>query len=146
MTREKKYPNTDTFFLYNANPKNRITGDCVTRAMCTAMDVPYNELVMDIAKFNCETGYVAYYHEEKFLASKGWVKHNQPRHGDNTKYTGKQFCAMLNKWGKARNFGNVIAMIGSRHIVCIKPVLGKYKIHDTWDSSEGCIGRWWTKE
>lgn len=29
MTRQEKYPNTDTFTYYNANPKNRITGDCM---------------------------------------------------------------------------------------------------------------------
>ena len=147
MTRQTKYPNTDTFLFFNANPKNRITGDCVTRAMSLAMEIPYNDLVMDIARFNIETGYVAYYHQEKYLDSKGWVKHNQPKHEDGTKFTGKEFCAYLNELSKRKKIGNVIAMIGCHHIVCIKPsVNGKYKVHDIWDSSVHCIGRWWTKE
>lgn len=39
MKRQEKYPETRTFHFHNANPKNRITGDCVTRALCTALEI-----------------------------------------------------------------------------------------------------------
>lgn len=49
MTRQEKYPDTDVFHYYNANPKNRITGDCLYRAIATACEKPYNEVVQDFA-------------------------------------------------------------------------------------------------
>ena len=57
MRREDKYPDTSTFKYYNANPKNRITTDCVVRAICTALMIPYNQVVMEMAKLQCDTGY-----------------------------------------------------------------------------------------
>ena len=142
MTREKKYPNTDTFFYYNANPKNRITGDCVARAITTASGQDYNALIMDMALYQCVTGYDATYGTGRYLDQKGWEKHPQPRKSDGTKYTGKEFCEMLNR--NNADFGNIVANIGGNHMVCIKKVLGKYKVHDIWNSTEGYIGNWWT--
>lgn len=140
-TREQKYPNTETFTYYNANPKNRITGDCVTRALCTALQIPYNQCVMEQAEIQCKTGYdnataqgIDYY-----LRTKGWVKQPQPRKGDNTKYTGKEFCEMLQKY---RKNVNIVANIGGHHTVAII----KGKVHDTWNSTNGCIGNYWVKK
>ena len=36
MRRQDKYPDTEVFHYFNANPKNRITTDCVVRAICLA--------------------------------------------------------------------------------------------------------------
>ena len=143
MTREQKHPNTETFFYYNANPKNRITGDCVARAISTASGEDYNEVVMDLARFHCRTGYDPTEREGKYLEEKGWITHKQPRKADGTKYTGREFCEFLNRTGK--DWGNIIAHIGGLHLVCIKRVLGKYKVHDIWNSTYKCIGNWWTK-
>lgn len=137
MKRQEKYPDTPTFHYHNANPHNRITTDCVIRAISTATEIPYNQVVMELAELQCETGYddgdMKLY--EKYLKSKGWVKHQQPRKGDNTKYTGKEFCE------RARTYENYIANIGGHHIVAI--VGGK--VWDTWNSTGGCIGNYWTK-
>ena len=35
--------------------------------------------------------------QEKYLDQLGWTKHKQPRKDDNTKYTGKEFCQILNR-------------------------------------------------
>lgn len=32
-SRQKKYPNTDTFEYYNANQKGKLTTDCMARAI-----------------------------------------------------------------------------------------------------------------
>lgn len=147
MKRQDKYPETKTFHFFNANPKNRITGDCVTRALCTALNIPYNVCVMEQAETQCKTGYdnataqgIHYY-----LKDKGWVKHPQPRKPDGTKYTGVEWCEKLNKdkWFKGKS---IVANIGGHHTVCIKEVNGKFKVHDHWDSTDGCIGNYWTKE
>lgn len=150
MTRQEKYPETSTFHYYNANPYNRFTTDCVIRAICTALEMPYNIVLMEMAQLQCETGYDSRENKliDLYLKSKGWVKHKQPRKADNTKYTGVEFCKAISKdifsLGKS-----IVANIGGGHIVCIKPIGGSvrnnHKVHDTWDSTDGCIGIYWTK-
>lgn len=138
-TRTEKYPETSTFHYYNANPKNRITGDCCFRAMCTGLNQDYNQTVMEMAELMCKTGYALNDSkgEAKYLAEKGWVKHPQPRKADGTKYTGKEFCKLLAKKNK-----RYIAHIGGHHIVAIV----NCKVYDIWDSTDGCIGNYWTKD
>ena len=46
--RIEKYPETKTFHYYNANPKGKLTCDCVVRAICTAMDKPYNDTLKEM--------------------------------------------------------------------------------------------------
>lgn len=149
MTRQEKYPETSTFHYYNANPKNRITGDCRIRAISLACEISYNQVVMDLAKIQCETGYdqTANQGISILLKQYGWVKHPQPRKADNTKFTGKEFCKELN-CDIAFVGKSVIANIGGHHIVCIKEtegLHGVHKVHDIWDSTDGCIGNYWTK-
>lgn len=148
MKRQDKYPDTSTFHYYNANPKNRMTDDCVIRAISTALEIPYNQVVMEMAELQCKTGYDISSNKgiENYLSIKGWVKHSQPRKSDNTKYTGKEFCQMLSQ--DILSVGqSIVANIGGHHIVCIKEygVHGFHKVYDTWDSTDGCIGNYWTK-
>ena len=119
MNRQTKYPNTTTFHYYNANPKNRITGDCTFRAICTACDITWEEAVMGWAHTVCETKYEGTKSVDLFLKKLGWIKHSQPRKADNTKYTGKEFCKELNSNTMATG-KKIIANIGGHHIVCIK--------------------------
>lgn len=143
MKRELKYPNTDFFTYYNANPKRRNTGDCVIRALCVALEKPYEEVVIDLAKLQAkdcyDTGDPKLY--GKYLSQQGWIKMAQPRHDDNTKYTGIEWCSFLQFW-KKKNYKRMVAHIGSGHIVAI--IDGK--IIDTWNSSNGCVGNFWVKE
>ena len=143
MTRENKYPETTTFHFHNQNPRNRITGDCVFRAISLGTGKDYNDCVMEMAQLMCETGYALNDTKdiESYLKSLGWNKNKQPRKSDNTKYTGVEFCKYLNKYYTG---DTVIANIGRHHIVCIKRYNGKFKIHDIWDSTDGCIGNYWT--
>lgn len=136
MTRQNKYPETSSFHYYNANPKNRLGGDCVVRAISTALNQSWETTVRELTEVGIKYGYVLNDKNtyEKYLKEKGWVKCKQPRKSDNTKFTGKEFCKGLKN--------TVIAHIGGHHIVAI--VDGK--INDIWDSSDGCIGNYWTKE
>ena len=135
-SRKEKYPDTDTFKYYNANPKGRITCDCVARAICTALNKPYKYILMEMIELSIETGYE--YTDgkliDKYLNSKGWTKNKQPRKSDNTKFTGEEFAKLFK--------GTCVANIGGHHMVCIKDG----KVHDTWNSTDGCIGNYWTKE
>lgn len=145
--RQEKYPETRTFHYYNANPKNRITGDCVFRAFALAMEQDYNTTVMEMAELMCKTGYAMNDSkgEAKYLELKGWVKYPQPRKADGTKYTGEEWCKYLQediKWGVNGELSKrVIAHIGGHHMVAI--IDGK--VNDIWDSTDGCIGNYWVK-
>ena len=145
MKRQDKYPETETFHFHNANPKGRITGDCVTRALCTALEIPYNQCVMEQAEVQCKTGYdnATAQGIEHYLKTKGWVKKNQPRKPDGTKYTGKEWCRYLQEdyaWVLGKET-RIVANIGGHHTVAI--VDGK--VWDIWDSTDGCIGNYWVK-
>jgi hypothetical protein len=137
MNRQQKYPETSTFHFFNANPKNRVTGDCTFRAISTALRQSWEQTVKEMCEMSIETGYACNDKKgiERYLKSKGWIKHSQPRKADNTKYTGKEFCE------RARDYENYVAIIGGHHIVAI--IDGK--VWDTWDSTDGCIGNYWTK-
>lgn len=142
MKRQDKYPDTPTFHYYNANPRGRVTGDCVVRAICTAMKRPYEEVYEELYQFSVKYGYMLNDKKcyEKYLAAQGWRKMPQPRKADGTKYTGKEWCEK-----KQRNIFTrairAIAHIGGGHIVAV--VEGK--VWDTWNSTGGCIGNFWVK-
>lgn len=144
MKREERYPETRTFLYYNANPKNRITADCAVRAISTATGINYAKVVRDLADVQVRTGYEATEGKglEIYMNSIGWIKNKQPRHADGKKLTGKEFCELLNQMAK----GPVVANIGGNHMVAIMRTDGRFKVHDTWDSTDGCIGNYWTKE
>lgn len=134
-SRQEKFPDTEAFHYYNANPKGKYTGDCSFRAISLALGMDYNESVRERFEMFIETGIApdTVEGEEKYLKAKGWVKHRQPRKDNNQKYTGVEFCKEFK--------GTCVAHIGVHHAVCIKDG----KIWDTWDSSDGCIGNYWTK-
>ena len=128
--------NTSTFTYYNANPKGKKTDDCVIRAICTALNEDYEKTARGLLEIALKTGYYTTDGKcfGKYLESKGWKKQKQPRKMDNTKYKGKEFVKYIK--------GTCLANIGGHHIVCIKDG----KVLDIWDSTEGCIGNYWTKE
>lgn len=127
--------NTNTFEFYNANPKGKRTTDCVVRAICTALDQPYEQTVRELVDLWLKTGYEMSETKGfgKYLESKGWKKQKQPRKPDNTKYTGKEFVKIFK--------GTCVANIGGHHVACIKDG----KVFDIWDSTGGCVGNYWTK-
>ena len=150
MTRQQKYPDTATFHYHNQNPKNRITGDCAIRAISLATEIPYNDVVMGLAKMQCITGYDAVDCIGRYMESIGWRKHKQPRYEDGSKFTGNGFCtaqqSLLFGDGNTGNWNiypdrRIVANIGGHHMVAI--IDGK--VNDIWNSTGGCIGNYWTK-
>lgn len=143
LSRAEKYQDTSTFRFFNANPKNRITGDCVIRALTVALDEPYETVYRELFEFSIKTKYMLNDKKcyEKWLETKGWIKQPQPRKDDNTKYTGKEFCEEVKEY--SFNYPDrIFAKIGSHHVVAI--VEGR--IWDTWNSSSGCVGNYWIKK
>lgn len=143
MKRQDKYPDTKVFHFYNANPKGKYTGDCVVRALCTALEESYEKVSRDLLENALRTGYsfASKDNFDNYLKSRGWVKQPQPRKDDNTKYTGEEFCLEIQSH---RNWYNpqIIANIGGGHVVAI--MFGE--VYDTWDSTDGCIGNYWERK
>lgn len=126
---------TKWFKFYNANPKNRRSDDCVIRAIATATDKSWEEVLQGLFEIALKEKRILSEVEcyGKYLVKLGWTKQKQPRKSDNTKFTGREFVTQFK--------GVAIAHIGGHHIVCIKGG----KVWDTWDSTDGCIGNYWVK-
>lgn len=148
--RRAKHPDTEYFHYYNANPKNKVTSDCVIRAVCTVLGKPYEEVVVEMAQLQAKTGHDCRCNMgiSKYMEMQGWTKLKQPRKDDNTKYTGKEFCQTLLHpiYSEELNLpdcemNRVLANIGGHHIVAIM----SGQIWDIWNSTEGSIGNIWVK-
>ena len=153
MTRQEKYPDTNCFHYFNANPKNKVTSDCIIRAISTATGISYENVMKDLYELSVKTGYML--NDDKcystYLKILGWKKYKQPRKEDNTKYTGEEFCEYCEEYSDTTYVpyirGNVIAHIGSHHMVAfMKEAHNKYRLYDIWNSLDGCIGNYWVKE
>ena len=151
----RKIPsNTSSFVFYNANPKNGRSADCVARAICVAVNKSWEQVIREMTELGISHGKV--FNEDwtidNYLKQNGFIKHKQPRKDDNTKYTGREWCKHLSINDKDGRLGTIVANIGGHHTVCIKPTNSedgfncRYKILDTWDSSNGCIGNYWIKK
>lgn len=137
--KRKNDPDTSVFHYYNANPRNKLCGDCVIRAISTALEQDYVTTYKELFELSLKTGYIVNDKKNysKYLKLKGWTKYKQPRKEDGTKYTGRDFCLENALYSQ-----RYIAHIGGHHIVAIV----KSKVNDTWDSTYGCIGNYWIKE
>lgn len=145
MKRQQKYPDTETFHWYNANPKGRIgTGDCLIRAIAGASDLSWDE-VLD--------GLVAISHKTKrsigddetyrsFLESIGFTQMRSPKKENGQWYTGAEFCYALDKYMEKPC--SIVANVHG-HVVCIRQYDCLYKVWDTWNSTPWKIGKYWIK-
>ena len=136
--RQKKYPDTNAFHYYNANPKNKVTCDCVVRALSVALNQSYEDTYKELFEFSLKNGYMINdpKNEERYLKSKGWHRCKMPKHSDNTKYTGIEFCEQIAEYGK-RYYLN----IGHNHVVAVVNA----KIYDIWNSSYNRVGVYYEK-
>ena len=150
--RARKYPDTEYFHFYNANPKGKMTEDCVVRAITTVLNQPYEQTIRELAEMTIKTGYMLNGNKgiETYMKSKGWTKCKQPKKEDGTKYTGKEFCLKLqhplyseelNLTDKGFELNNILINIGGHHTVAVMGC----QIWDTWNSSNGSVGIVWVK-
>lgn len=142
----RKIPENHRFFNYrNENPKNKSTGDCVIRAIATATGDDWDTVLDDLVRLAHDTKQMINSPElyEKYLKMRGFVKRKQERHEDGDKYTGREFCAYLEEQECACP---VLAHIGTHHMTVFVRDADGYKVNDTWDSSQKCVGVYWIQE
>lgn len=142
MARMRKIPDDTKWFHYhNENPKGQRAADCSVRAIARATGKTWDSVYDDL--FNIGKAMRRMPNEKeviaKYLENLGWVKHKQPKKGDNTKLTGREFV-------EARNIRlahvPVIMNIGGHHMTCF--VDGK--INDIWDCTGDKVGNFWTRQ
>ena len=152
MKRADKYKDTSYFHFYNANSHNHYSGDCVIRAICTALNQSWEETLTEMFKIGLKYGYepTDYHVIDRYLKEKGWVKCKQPRNEDNTKMSIKKFidklyhpvyCEELPLPSNGIELGRIICNAGSHHIVAV--VSGQ--VYDIWNSSNETCGNFWVK-
>ena len=136
MRRQDKYPNNDYFVFYNANPKNKFGGDCVIRAVATALNQSWEDTIREMTEFGIKLGYVlndkCVY--EKYLELKGFIKRPEPRDYDNCKMSAKKAIRIY-------GIKNAVVKLGSHHIAAVKDG----KVYDIWDSSKETIHTYWER-
>lgn len=111
------------FVEYNPNPKGIITGDCVIRAICKALNKDWEKVYMELTVEGLQeamwgdTNHVW----ERYLREHGFTKQILPNTCPD--------CYTIADFAKDFNTGTFIIATGS-HVVTIQN--GNY--YDTWDS------------
>lgn len=131
------------FHYYNANPKDKITSDCVIRALCVVTGMKWDdvldELVMICHKVkSMPNNHLVY---ERFLKAHGFSKQKQPRKDSGGKVRGWEFCESLHGLTSCKIF----TTIGTRHVVAIAKCGSEYKIYDHWNVQNDIVGTYWLK-
>ena len=135
------------FHKINVNPKNRITGDCVLRALTVAIHNPncdikeeYKNVLNELVQICLKTGYMINdkHTYEQFLTNHGFIKYKQPRKDDNTKYKIGEIHKVLDLRYN---------VIFSRCVISCAHHLTVFTnaINDTWDCRNKTINNYWVK-
>ena len=87
------------FVEYNANPKGRKTGDCVVRAICTALREPWEDTYKGMLEVALDTGYAISCTDNftEYLKRKGYEKQKMPKRENGKKYTVEEFADEIAK-------------------------------------------------
>ena len=142
MKKELRMKNTEYYTYYNANPKNKLGGDCVIRAIALATGQSWEQTVRELTELGIKHGLVCNDQKlyPKYLESKGFIQAKEPRDVCNRKM-------LVKEWMKEEEIypGNhksiIVANVGSHHVTCI--IDGT--VHDIWNSSTQTMHKYWWK-
>lgn len=124
---------------YNANPKNRKTGDCSTRALCTVLGISWKDALKLQFECSVKTGYDPSSKQvmDRIMSEHGWVKMKQPRKADNKKYQ----VGEIDKITTLTERKNGILVLMANHWTAIKGD----DLLDIWDCRYKSIGNYWVQ-
>ena len=107
------------FIEFNINPKNKLTKDCVIRAIATATNKTWESVYRELAELGIKKGLMINDRNnwKAYLKNLGYEKQNMPRREDRTRYTLEEFCDELAKTNvtyivKVANHITVVKNIG----------------------------------
>lgn len=123
------------FIQFNINPKNKITKDCVIRAIATATNKTWESVYRELTELGIKKGLILNDRNnwKAYLKNLGYEKQNMPRREDRTRYTLEEFCDELAK-------DNQIYIIKvANHLTVVKDK----NLYDTWNCSRKSVGNYW---
>ena len=120
----------------NANPKSKLTDDCVIRAISFALHKTWDEVYLALSQLAFDMKLVSGDERvyAKYLAQNGWVKQKQPRKPDGGKYTIKEYL------GKFK--GTAVIHAGNYHMSFISDGW----VYDVFNCEDRIIGCYWVKK
>lgn len=123
------------FIRFNANPKGRKTGDCVVRAICTALNESWEDTYRGMLDVALETGYAISCKDNfaEYLRRKGYDKQKMPKKPSGKKYTIREFCDELakSKYTYIINIANHVTVVRNKNV------------YDLWDCSGKSVLNYW---
>lgn len=125
------------FVDFNKNPKQwKREGDCVIRAISVAESKGWKETYQELVEIGLKHCRVinSKQNYEKLLKEHGWVKHKQPKHLDNSKYSIRTLI---------EEHPNELLIISTR---CHLTVAVKGSLVDTWNCSNKYVHNYYTNE
>ena len=122
------------FKKVNINPKGKITGDCVVRALAVALNRDYLSVYTELFDISVETGYIINDKRvgEKLLAKNAFTKHKQPKKPNGKKY-------LVGEIDKLCSDG-IIVVTCAHHMTVVSGGV----LLDTWDPRGKCISNYFT--
>lgn len=123
------------FINYNKNPKGLKTGDCVIRAISTALNESWEDTYRGMLEVALKTYQAISWkgNFKKYLKNKGYDMCKMPKRSDNTRYTVNEFCKEIAKENKTY----ILSL--SHHLTV---VINK-NLYDTWDCGNKSVGNYW---
>lgn len=119
------------YVYLNLNPKGKLTGDCVKRAISKAANMDYMEVSRELNRYKKVTGAKSFnsdYNPHKYVENvlKG-EKLSFPAVKGQKRMNGERFCEAFPK-------GSYILNMAGHWSCCVGGI-----IYDTWDCSEKCV-------
>lgn len=134
-----KQPTNTKYFQYEQlNPKGKKAGDCVIRAISSALGQSWDNTFTELVK-------VAYHNKEmpnsehtytKYLSDVGYKKCKTVYREGRSRYTVSEFCEYLTKAG----YRKPVLVHVKTHFTVLKRVNGQYKCFDSWNCTRYSVG------
>lgn len=123
------------FVKYNANPKNKKTGDCVIRAICTALNEDWVDTYKGMLEVAIKTGHAISYKDNyvTYLKNKGYIMQKQPKKANGRKYTIEEFANSIAEPNKTYilNVANHVTVVINK------------SLYDIWNCKNKTVGNYW---
>jgi hypothetical protein len=123
-----------SFVLYNANPENKLVGDCVIRSISKITNKSWEDVYSDLAVKGLELKDMPSSNNvwANYLYDLGYVSKSLPYECP--------ACFTVNQFADKYNIGKYLVATGT-HVVAIMD--GKY--YDTWDSGNELVTYYFEK-
>ena len=123
------------YIEHNENPKNKLTGDCVIRAIAYGLGKSWSDVYKDLCELGLKYAILPNnkYCYTKYLSKLGYKKQKMPIKRNDKRYTIKEFADLL-------------AEPNNRYIISVAKhltVLDYNTLIDVWNCGDRCVGNYW---